>query len=69
MQVILQFLSEPLQEIPAALVEQASVSIHLQPFEQHDVVYSTNEEPSTFYIVLAGALPSWDSVKHHNVVL
>lgn len=54
LQVILQFLSEPLREMPAALVEQASLSMHLQPFEQHDVVYSTGEEPSAFYIVLAG---------------
>jgi hypothetical protein len=54
-QIILHFLSEPMRQLPIALVEEACRSMRLEQFEQHGVVYAAGADAAAFYVVLAGA--------------
>jgi hypothetical protein len=54
-QVTLQFLSEPLRQLPLALIEEACDGMHLEQYDQHNVLYSAGDEPSHYYVCLAGA--------------
>ena len=54
-QVTLQYLAEPMRQLPLALVEEACTGMHLEQYDQHNVVYAANDEPSHYYVCLAGA--------------
>ena len=53
--MILHFLSEPLREMPMALLERVCRSMQLVQYDQHSVVYSKGDDPAFYYVVLSGA--------------
>lgn len=67
MQIIMQFISEPLKLFPTQLVERMASCMTIETLEQQAVVYHSGDEPLNFYVVLLGTLQRTKTLIYRGV--